>query len=265
MTEYTPLNPSTTSKYDVYATRTIPDPRSLLPLMLTCKHLYKALQFDENPKLYHWMYLNTFDSEALTRRWKDYQMGGPNHEYAAVPPSKSAGGDSFFDQIEVKREPGLEHEQTSSGSSDHRSCTHGVRENGTKCACREGVHLLSDPAILANEYKDRFETFKRYREIAAGGSWKALMKTEEDKETWSADIWVIWWMYMENGKFTIREVFRGCRADLFVLRSTQTTRTLSSSNRWPSSRRSSRSFTGNTCSKRHYNRVIPRTLAKAPS
>lgn len=198
--EYTPLNPSTTSKNDVYATRTIPDPRSLLPLMLTCKHLYKALQFDGNPKLYHWMYLNTFDSEALTRRWKDYQMGGPNHEYAAVPPSKSAGGDSFFDQIEVKREPGLEHEQTSSGSSDHRSCTHGVRENGTKCACREGVHLLSDPAILANEYKDRFETFKRYREIAAGGSWKALMKTEEDRETWSADIWVIWWMYMENGE-----------------------------------------------------------------
>jgi hypothetical protein len=146
------------------------------------------------------MYLNTFDSEALTRRWKEYQNGGPNHEYKAVPSIKSSGGGSYFNQVEMKREPGVEHEQA--GSSDHGSCTHGVRENGTKCACREGVHLLSDPVLLANEYKERFETFKRYREISAGGSWKALMKTEEDKERWSADIWVVWWMYMENGGST---------------------------------------------------------------
>ena len=181
------------SKDDVYANRTIPDPRSLLPLMLTCKHLYKALQFDSNPKLYHWMYLNTFDNEALTRRWKEYQNGGPNHEYAAIPSTRSSVGDTFFDQVEVKQEPGVEQE-------DERSCTHGVRENGTRCVCREGVHLLSDPVLLANEYKDRFETFKRYREISARGSLKALMKTEDDKVKWSADIWVIWWMYMENGQ-----------------------------------------------------------------
>jgi len=161
--------------------------------MLTCKHLYKALQFDSNPKLYHWMYLNTFDNEALTRRWKEYQNGGPNHEYGAIPSTRSSAGDTFFDQVEVKQEPGVEQEE-------ERSCTHGVRENGTRCVCREGVHLLSDPVLLANEYKDRFETFKRYREISARGSLKALMKTEDDKARWSADIWVIWWMYMENGQ-----------------------------------------------------------------
>jgi hypothetical protein len=80
---------------------------------------------------------------------------------------------------------------------------------------------LSDPAILANEYKDRFETFKRYREIAAGGSWKALMKTEEDRETWSADIWVIWWMYMENGESARWILDRPrFRTDMFVWRFT---------------------------------------------
>lgn len=201
-TEYT----SSTCKDEVYSTRLIPDPRSLLPLMLTCKHLYKALHFESNPKLYHWMYMNTFDSEALTRRWKEYQNGGPNHEYAAVPLTRSPDRQSNGYHVQVKREPGLEDDEQRPATSGPRSCTHGVRENGTKCKCREGVHLLSDPVLLANEYKERFETFKRCREISARDSLKALMKTQEDKEQWTADVWVIWWMYMENGQSTLRDV-----------------------------------------------------------
>jgi hypothetical protein len=88
---------------DVYASRTCPDPRSLLPLLLTCKHLHKALRFDDNPELYHWMYMNTFDSEGLLRRWKSYQQGGLNHTYGAL--SETSGEDAGRKAgIEVKCE-----------------------------------------------------------------------------------------------------------------------------------------------------------------
>jgi hypothetical protein len=59
---------------------------------------------------------------------------------------------------------------------------------------------MNDPKILADEYKERFEVFKRYREISALGSLKGLLKSDEDKAQWQADLWCIWWIYMEHSK-----------------------------------------------------------------
>jgi hypothetical protein len=184
---------------EVYTSKVCPDPRALLPLMLTCKRLHKALNFDENPKLYSWMYMNTFDYEALVRRWKDYQTGGLNHTYEAL--DEACAG--VAEQIKVKTEP-MEAEDASiragSDQQGKRECRHGSQDHASKCICREGVHLMSDPLLYANEYKERFEVFKRYREIAAAGSLKGLLKTDADKAQWQADIWCVWWIYMENSE-----------------------------------------------------------------
>jgi len=184
---------------EVYASRVCPDPRALLPLMLTCKRLHTALTFEENPKLYSWMYMNTFDIEALVRRWKRYQSGGLNHDYGALDEA-CAGVEG---EVKVKSEPLDEEDASIQADPEHvgkRECRHGSQDHASKCICREGVHLMSDPVLYANEYKERFEVFKRYREIAAAGSLKGLLRSDADKAQWQADIWCVWWIYMENSE-----------------------------------------------------------------
>lgn len=184
---------------EVYTSRVCPDPRALLPLMLTCKRLHNVLNFEENPKLYSWMYMNTFDVEALVRRWKSYQSGGLNHDYGALDDARIG----VEEQFKVKSEP-IDTDDPSVRAASHqegnRECRHGSQDHASKCICREGVHLMSDPVLYANEYKERFEVFKRYREIAAAGSLKGLLRSDADKAQWQADIWCVWWIYMENSE-----------------------------------------------------------------
>ncbi|KAI0248931.1 hypothetical protein BJV78DRAFT_738337 [Lactifluus subvellereus] len=44
-------------------------PRSLLPLMLTCRRFYNLLHPDHNPRLYRRIFLRKFDITAITRRF----------------------------------------------------------------------------------------------------------------------------------------------------------------------------------------------------
>ncbi|ODO06362.1 hypothetical protein L198_01594 [Cryptococcus wingfieldii CBS 7118] len=45
-------------------------PAALLPLLLACRTLNHNLTFAHNPQLYHELYLATFDSTAVTRRYQ---------------------------------------------------------------------------------------------------------------------------------------------------------------------------------------------------
>lgn len=164
-------SPTPISSKNIYSL--IPDPRALLPLMLTAKKVYGALRFEDNPTLYQWMYMETFDCAALIRRWKRYQYGGLNHSYTSVEALTQT-----------------EHED------DNNTCD--VDHEGKECTCREGVHLLTDPKIFANEYRERFDLFKLYRTLSKGGVLKEMWESKEGRQTISAGIWVAWWMYMEN-------------------------------------------------------------------
>jgi hypothetical protein len=44
-------------------------PRSLLPLMLTCRRFYNLLHPDHNPRLYRRIFIRKFDISAITRRF----------------------------------------------------------------------------------------------------------------------------------------------------------------------------------------------------
>lgn len=43
-------------------------PSRLLPLYLTCRSLYRKLKIKNNPILYHWLFRDTFDTDAIIRR-----------------------------------------------------------------------------------------------------------------------------------------------------------------------------------------------------
>lgn len=178
-----PSTPPTT----VYTNRLIPDPRSLLPLMLTCRTFNRALKFEHNPKLYRWLYLETFDSEALIRRWKSYQKGGFNHYYHAV---RTDG------QTESHASTWC---CTGEGSNDKKGQVYKGQERA-ECSCREGIHLLNDPSIFANEYKERFEVFKRLRSIAKAGNMEGMRDTPAGREAFTEGIWTLYWMHLEHGE-----------------------------------------------------------------
>lgn len=45
-------------------------PSPLLPLFLTCRSVYRALSFPNNPQLYKDLYFATFDHHAILRRYQ---------------------------------------------------------------------------------------------------------------------------------------------------------------------------------------------------
>ncbi|EIW70963.1 hypothetical protein TREMEDRAFT_27348, partial [Tremella mesenterica DSM 1558] len=47
----------------------IPNPSTIIPLLLTCKTIYKTINFDSNPQLYNSLFRSTFDHSALSRRY----------------------------------------------------------------------------------------------------------------------------------------------------------------------------------------------------
>lgn len=216
-----PLPDSAPPSDAIYTSRIIPDPRALLPLMLTCKKMHTALQFSENPWLYRWMYMETFDIESLVRRWHEYQSGGLNHQFRSVEDQDS--------EPDTDASPPL-CQLSAAEHSDQKECTcHHAHPRGQKrkfeqqgcfkhaphgrqdasptddyaCTCREGVHLMGDPKLLADEYKERFVMFKFLRDLVRNGGIKNLLDNPSGKERFTAAIWTIYWMYMENGAFRI--------------------------------------------------------------
>lgn len=43
-------------------------PARLFPLYLTCRSIYRKLKMKNNPLLYHWLFRDTFDTDAIIRR-----------------------------------------------------------------------------------------------------------------------------------------------------------------------------------------------------
>lgn len=74
-------------------------PADLLPLLLTCKGIYAALSFTTNPRLYRDLYLVTFDTEAITRRYAwisatlEKQSGGKKKAFDLFGDPKSYAHD----------------------------------------------------------------------------------------------------------------------------------------------------------------------------
>ena len=62
---------------------------------------------------------------------------------------------------------------------------------------------MGDPKLLADEYKERFVMFKFLRDLVRNGGIKNLLDNPSGKERFTAAIWTIYWMYMENGAFRI--------------------------------------------------------------
>lgn len=74
-------------------------PSALLPLLLSCRAANSALSFSTNPKLYHDLYLATFDSAAIYRRYAwisdalSRQSGGKKRAYDLFGPPKALAED----------------------------------------------------------------------------------------------------------------------------------------------------------------------------
>jgi hypothetical protein len=153
----------------------VPRPRAMMPFMLTSRRIHRALQFDGNERLYHRLYLATFDSGAVLRR------------YGTGMKAKAAAAKSAMRR---ERTP-TRHD---SFSTDNRgtSWSEGIipsvqrmesaliRQTSLGALSAEGhktrsLNLLVDPAPLAKEYMERWTAIQR----SVVASWKRRWKSRE--------------------------------------------------------------------------------------
>lgn len=166
------------------------DPSTLLPLLLTSRSIYSALQFDEYPQLYYDLYCATFDHAALQRRfnWMAKTMAGAAS--ASRPPPPPGG-------------PGKPGEQGGTGGGGGGA----VYPNHSPASTRGGdgppkgkkmFKLFDDPRSWAIDYKTRWEMARRMKKVVRHG--RLYVPGVCDKEAVLGDLWNVWFLLTENGE-----------------------------------------------------------------
>jgi hypothetical protein len=177
----------------------VPHPQAIELFMKTCSRIHRAIQFEGNERLYQRLYLVTFVSNAVLRRY------GPGMK-AKVAAAKSAtrrertptphnafstddGGTSWSEGIipSVQRMESALIRQTSLGA---------LRADRQET---RSLNLLIDPAPLAKEYIERWDAIQRIRRcvVEEAVEIKGASKFVERLR----DLWTVWWMVAEDGEF----------------------------------------------------------------
>ena len=190
-----PLTGSTQGSTSFQEPLLVPHPEAMIPLMMTCHKIYAALRFNGNERLYQQLYLSTFDSEAVLRRYgkgtKQQRRKGVQLSSTESNTSNDGGRDGMIPSVQRMRSASLR--RSSFGTQMLNSS---ISEDSDGI---QSLNLLTDPLPLANEYKERWNAIKRIRHCAE----EQVLEVEgvfvfEDVVR---DLWTVWWMVVENGKF----------------------------------------------------------------
>jgi hypothetical protein len=174
--------------------------------MLTCRRIHRALQFDDNERLYHGLYLATFDSGALFRRYgtgtkvagaeksrtrTDRNPSRQNGLYSADRGPWSEGIIPAVQEMKsaLIRRPSLGAQMYQSDVSDASTADHNTRS----------LNLLVDSAPLAKEYIERWSAIKRIRRCVMEEALE--IKGVSTLADAVRDLWAAWWMVIEDGEF----------------------------------------------------------------
>lgn len=170
---------------------TRPRPVFLLPLLLTCKKIYASLSIEGNPRLYCWLYEATFDTAAIKRRWTRTTIPSWHfNEHTTGYPDTGADDNH---RSKRQRLDGRRHiSPTVSRSS----------------ISNESFDVGSNPSFLAEEYRERFWMFSRFRALHLRYADAGILdqKAETLNSQLTSDLWMIWFMITEHGEFERSEV-----------------------------------------------------------
>jgi hypothetical protein len=188
----------------------VPHPQAMIPFMLTCRTIHRAIQFGGNERLYQRLYLATFDSDAVLRRY------GTGTKVAATPEATKTGtrrersprrqtDASTQDKAtlwskgiipSVQRMESAVIRRSSLGAQMYQSDVSGVSVEGHHS---RSMNLLVDPAPLAREYVERWSAIQRIRRCVAEEALE--IKGVSTLADVLRDLWTVWWMVIEDGEF----------------------------------------------------------------
>lgn len=167
-----------------------PRPAYILPLLLTCRKVHDMLSVEGNPELYKWLYEKTFDTAAVKRRWNKSVI--PSWHFQDDDNESASESDHTYRATKRRK------------SDNSRSLPRSSISTGTM----QEFDLEQNHSLLAEEYRDRMKTFRRFRSFNSPAEEEAVIQeTEVDsKEDPVHVFWTIWWMVTEHGTHSLSPV-----------------------------------------------------------
>ncbi len=171
----------------------VPHPKALIPLMLVSREIYAALRFNGNERLYQRLYLATFDSDAVLRRYGK----GRKEKSQSNGHASSEKQDTAMEREEDGMIPSVQRMKLVSTRWPSFGAEISLTSVNRK-SIDHSMHLLVDPLPLANEYRERWLAIKQIRRC--GEEMTLEVKGVFGFDDVVRDLWTTWWMVIENGE-----------------------------------------------------------------